>query len=187
MKLVGFCVNIFNTHRDWQKAIWPIEWDIGDFEYQSISRIDISLVERLQLLAVAAIVYHVQGQMYPKYLRGGVPRDGNLWYTRNRWHMFLNIKLCRDFHFWHSFIAGAAIVNLILQSNKKICYQTSTMNYNLPICIYMYCMHFICFHNGYLAYYRCLSHASTNVCFTQALVFPLCALYVWYMRRHGPH
>ena len=100
---------------------------------------------------------------------------------------FLNIKLCRDFHFWHSFIAGAAIVNLILQSNKKICYQTSTMNYNLPICIYMYCMHFICFHNGYLAYYRCLSHASTNVCFTQALVFPLCALYVWYMRRHGPH
>jgi len=100
---------------------------------------------------------------------------------------FLNIKLCRDFHFWHSFIAGAAIVNLILQSNKKICYQTSTMNYNLPICIYMYCMHFIYFHNGYLAYYRCISHASTNVCFTQALVFPLCALYVWYMRRHGPH
>ena len=32
---------------------------------------------------------------------------------------FLNIKLCRDFHFWHSFIAGAAIVNLILQSNTK--------------------------------------------------------------------
>ena len=112
-------MNIFNAHRDWQKATWPIKWDIGDFEYQSISRIDISLVERLQLLAVAAIVYHVQGQMYRKYLRVCVPRDGNLWYTRNRWHMFLNIKLCRDFHFWHSFIAGAAIVNLILQSNTK--------------------------------------------------------------------